>query len=123
MSETRTPVFADTLAAAQAGQPWATREIWTRFSPSVAGYLRARGSREAEDLTSEVFLTVFDQLSRFTGDDADFRAFVFTITHRRLVDELRRRSRRGASVEWSDDADPRVGGSAEDDALARLGDA
>ncbi|WP_198652357.1 RNA polymerase sigma factor [Nocardioides allogilvus] len=114
--------FEEVLAAAQTDAPWACTEIWVKWSPRVAGYLRARGSSDPEDLTSEVFLTVFSKLPSFVGDEKAFRAFVFTVAHRRLVDELRARSRRGTHVEWTSEEDPRQASSAEDDALRYLGD-
>jgi RNA polymerase sigma-70 factor, ECF subfamily len=111
------------LAAAQAGAAWACTTLWVEYAPAVAAFLRARGSRDPDDLTSEVFLAVFDQLARFTGGEADFRSFVFSIAYRRLTDELRRRSRRGETAEWSAESDPRRAASAEEVAHARLGDA
>jgi RNA polymerase sigma factor (sigma-70 family) len=111
------------LAAAQAGAPWACRTLWDDYAPAVAAFLRARGSRDPDDLTSDVFLAVFDQLARFTGGEPEFRSFVFSIAYRRLTDELRRRSRRGEPVEWSPQTDPRRVPSAEDVAHDRLGDA
>jgi len=113
--------FEDVLVAAQAAAPWACTELWTTWSPRVAGYLRARGSRDPEDLTSEVFLTVFSKLPSFVGDEQAFKAFVFTLAHRRLVDELRARSRRGTHVEWTSEDDRRHFESAEDDALRSIG--
>lgn len=113
--------FAEALAAAQCGAPWACTEIWVRYAPGVSSFLRARGSREPEDLTSEVFLTVFRRLGDFSGDEANFRSFVYTVAHRRLVDELRRRSRRPVESEWSESADPRRAASAEEGALAEAG--
>ena len=117
----RVAAFDDVLAAAQAGAAWAFRALWEDLSPAVAGYLRSRGAAEPDDLTSEVFLAVFTQLSSFTGDEAALRAYVFTIARRRLVDEIRRRSRRGPEVEWTEDADHRRTSSAEDTALDQLG--
>ena len=114
--------FEDVLVAAQAAEPWACTEIWAKWSPRVAGYLRSRGSQDPEDLTSEVFLTVFSKLPSFIGDEKAFKAFVFTVAHRRLVDELRWRSRRGMHVEWKSEEDPRRASSAEQDALRSLGD-
>lgn len=116
------PDFASVLGAAQAGEPWACEDLWRRYAPPVAAYLRARGSREPEDLTSEVFLAVFSGLGRFTGDEGGLRAFVFTIAHRRLVDELRMRRRRGDGPAWTQESDPRRATSAEDGALRSLGD-
>jgi RNA polymerase sigma-70 factor, ECF subfamily len=113
--------FASMLEAAQAGAPWACTQIWVEHAPAVAAFLSARGSREAEDLTSEVFLAVFSHLHDFRGDRAAFRSFVFSIAYRRLVDELRMRARRGEADEWTPDRDPRQARSAEDDAIVRLG--
>lgn len=115
--------FAAVLLAAQSGARWACTNLWVDHAPAVTAFLRARGSAEPEDLTSEVFLAVFDQLDRFRGDEAAFRAFVFTIAYRRLTDELRRRSRRGHHDEWDDELDVRRVPSAEDAALDNLADA
>ena len=96
--------------------------MWNDHSPAVAAFAAARGSREPDDLTSEVFLAVFDRLSQFRGDLAAFRSFVFSIAYRRLVDELRMRGRRGETVELIAEDDPRRASSAEDEAMASLGD-
>jgi RNA polymerase sigma-70 factor (ECF subfamily) len=114
--------FASVLAAAQAGASWACTRLWSEHAPVVAAFLAARGSREPDDLTSEVFLVVFDRLDGFAGDQAAFRSFVFSIAYRRLVDELRMRGRRGETVELVAEEDPRRASSAEDEATARLGD-
>ncbi len=114
--------FDAVLLAAQHGAAWASRSLWSDYSPAVASFLRARGSREADDLTSEVFLAVFDGLHDFTGGEPEFRSFVFSIAYRRLVDELRKRTRRGDHVAWDDAHDPRHSASAESEALDRLGE-
>jgi RNA polymerase sigma factor (sigma-70 family) len=115
--------FTSVVMAARAGARWACTDLWVAYAPAVAAFLRARGSHEPDDLTSEVFLTVFDRLDRFEGGEAEFRSFVFTIAYRRLTDELRRRGRRGVHEPWEADADPREVPSAEHDALRNLGDA
>ncbi|MFE5670426.1 RNA polymerase sigma factor [Agromyces sp. NPDC056523] len=114
--------FETVLLAAQAGARWASTNLWNEYAPAVAAFLRARGSREPDDLTSEVFLAVFDRLDGFSGGEAEFRAFVFTIAYRRLTDELRRRSRRGEHEEWQQELDGRRSPSAEHEALSRLSD-
>jgi RNA polymerase sigma factor (sigma-70 family) len=86
--------FPAVLAAARRDEPWAYERIFVCLSPVVAGYLRLQGSAEPEDLTSEVFLGVLRNLASFDGDEADFRSWVFTIAHRRLLDERRRAIRR-----------------------------
>lgn len=113
---------SDLVAAARAGEPWALTEIWERHAPAVLGYLRGRGMADAEDLTSDVFLAVFERLPGFRGDDADLRAFVFTVAHHKMVDEVRRRVRRGDLLPYDGSIDERVVPSAEADALASLAD-
>jgi RNA polymerase sigma-70 factor (ECF subfamily) len=86
--------FDAVLAAAQRGAPWAFERIFTALSPVVVGYLRAQGAQEPDDLTSEVFVAVLRNVRRFSGDEAGFRSWVFTIAHRRLLDERRSLGRR-----------------------------
>ena len=113
--------FDDVLAAAQAGAAWAFETLYRDLSPTVTGYLRLHGAAEPDDLASETFLGVFTGLAGFRGDEAALRSWVFTIAHRRLVDDWRRRSRR---PQVADDDVPlagHVGGDVEDDAFTRLG--
>lgn len=86
--------FDAVLTAAQDGAPWALERVFTTLAPVVTGYLRLQGSAEPEDLTSEVFLAVLRNLGGFQGDESGFRSWVFTIAHRRLLDERRRQGRR-----------------------------
>jgi RNA polymerase sigma factor (sigma-70 family) len=116
------PRDSDLVVAARAGHAWALTEIWQRHSPRVLGYLRGRGVHDAEDMTSDVFVSVFERLGAFHGDDADLRAFVFTVAHHRLVDDVRRRTRRGSAVAYEAAADARTHPSAESEALDRLSD-
>lgn len=113
--------FAEMLAAARAGEPQGCAGLWHTFAPAVASYARAKGSADPDGLTSDVFLAVFGQLSRFEGDESGFRGLIFTIAHRRLVDELRARARRGTSVPWSEYGDRRSVPSAEDSAAEAEG--
>lgn len=114
--------FETVLAAAQSGAPWASTTLWREYSPSVAGFARARGSRDADDLTSEVFLTVFEQLGTFDGTESEFRSFIFSIAYRRVVDELRQRGRRGEAIAWVPELDTRSAPSAEAAAGERASD-
>lgn len=108
------------LVGAQQGQPWALQTIYDELAPRVRGYLRSRGADEPEDLTSEVFLAVFPRLGSVTGGAAGLRTLVFSVAHARLVDDLRRRSRRGPAVEYDPGTDERSAPSSEDEALALL---
>jgi RNA polymerase sigma-70 factor, ECF subfamily len=111
---------SELVARACAGDADALTEIWRRHAPAVAGYFLAHGADDAEDLTSEVFIGVFAKLRSFRGDEEDLRAFVFSVAHHRWVDELRRRSRRGRTDPYDEQADPRWVPSAEADALSSI---
>lgn len=109
------------LAAAHSGAPWAYERIFRDLSGPVAGYLRLQGATEPDDLVSEVFLGVFGGLARFTGDEPGFRSYVFTIAHRRLVDERRRRARDQRTTKAAVAAARDLGGDVESEALDALG--
>ena len=112
--------FEAVLAAAQAGAGWAAGRLWASLAPAVAGYLRAQGAAEPEDLTSEVFVGVFRSLGTFSGSEEQFRSWVFTIAHRRLTDERRRAARRQPPAWGLEPEDGPPGPSAEHEALHRL---
>jgi RNA polymerase sigma factor (sigma-70 family) len=105
--------FDSVLSAARAGADWAWERIYADLAGSVIGYLRAHGAADPEDVAGEAFLQVVRDLSRFSGDERDFRAWVFTIVHRRLLDERRRLSRR-PSVPLDEPHDVRGGDVTED---------
>ena len=105
------------LVAAQLGQAWALTALYDSLAPAVAGYLRSRGASDPDDLTSEVFLAVFPRLPTVTGGPAGLRTLTFTVAHGRLVDDLRRQSRRPPAFPYDPDRDGRTAPSAEDQAL------
>ena len=113
--------FDDVLVAAQAGAAWAFEVLYRDLSPVVTGYLRLHGAAEPDDLASETFLGVFTGLAGFSGDEEALRSWVFTIAHRRLIDDWRRRSRRPQLTDDAGDLTLLPGGDAEDDALMRVG--
>jgi RNA polymerase sigma-70 factor (ECF subfamily) len=113
--------FDDVLTAAQAGAGWAFEVLYRDLAPSVTGYLRLHRAVEPDDLASETFIGVFTGLSGFSGDEAALRAWVFTIAHRRLVDDWRRRSRRPQVSDDPGDLTEFCGGDVEDDALVGIG--
>lgn len=108
------------VIAARAGGGWAFARLWEELSGSVAGYLRARGVRHVEDVTSEVFLAAFQGIGRFEGDGASFRSWLFTIAHHRGVDEIREQIKVGQHDEYREDRDHRAAPSAEASSLDPL---
>jgi RNA polymerase sigma factor (sigma-70 family) len=114
--------FDSILAATRAGAEWAWTRIYDDLAPVLLGYLRGRGAAEPEDLLGEVFLRVVRDLATFEGDERDFRSWVFTIAHHRLIDDVRRRGRRPLRPMAPEDLGEALGvGDTEQDALARLG--
>jgi RNA polymerase sigma factor (sigma-70 family) len=114
--------FENVLFAARAGAEWAWARIYEELAPSLTGYFRGQGCSEPEDLVAEVLLQVVRGLDGFSGPEPAFRAWVFTIAHRRMVDDVRRRARRPVVP-----AEPAVvdraageGGDVTEDAFAGL---
>src|SRR3954467_8151148 len=102
------PRDSDLVVAARDGQAWALTEIWQRHAAAVTGYLRGRGASEPDDMTSDVFLAVFERLRGFHGHDEALRACAFTLALNKVVDDLRRRSRRGEPATYDAQIDPRT---------------
>jgi RNA polymerase sigma factor (sigma-70 family) len=113
--------FSDALTAALARAPWACRWLYDTYAGRVFGYLRAQGAGEPEDLTSEVFLRVFDRLQQFSGDEMQFRSWLFTIAYRILVDDARRRQRRPQTTALAPQLELVPAGDVEREALANVG--
>jgi RNA polymerase sigma factor (sigma-70 family) len=57
-------------------------------------------------VVGEVFVEVVRSLSRFEGDEAGFRSWVFTIAHRRMIDARRAAGRRPAVPTPNEDLEP-----------------
>jgi len=109
------------LAAAQSGRPPAFEALYRALAPAVSRYLWLNGAVDHESLTNEVFLGVFNGLGSFTGHEPQFRSWVFTIAHRRLIDDRRQGGRRPATAGLEPDAwDGIAGGDVEDDAMGTL---
>lgn len=95
--------FDTTLAAARTGADWAWRELYLDLAPTLLGYLRKLGARDAEDLLGEVFLRIVRRLESFDGDEAGFRSWVFMIAHNLVIDARRYDARRPADPSPAED--------------------
>jgi RNA polymerase sigma-70 factor, ECF subfamily len=82
----------DIARALVAGDTWAIVETWRRFAPMVLMMAeRALGSSsEAEDLSQEVFYSVFRKAKSLRDPDS-LRSFVYSFAVRSLKSELRRK--------------------------------
>ena len=85
--------FERRLVAAQAGDEVAFALLYRSVQPLLLRYLRTLGGYLAEDCAAEAWLNVVAGVGRFVGDESGFRAWVFTIGRRRVVDAQRRSAR------------------------------
>jgi RNA polymerase sigma-70 factor (ECF subfamily) len=77
----------------QGGQDGASR-LFRALHPSLLRYLRHQVQGVAEDLAAETWLAAVRTLPTFEGDARDFRALLFAVARRRVVDHYRRMGRR-----------------------------
>ena len=85
--------FDACLAAARRGDEAAFVRLFRDVQPTLLRYLTTLGGPLAEDAASETWLSVVRGLSKFSGDEAGWRAWVFTIGHARLRDAQRKAGR------------------------------
>jgi RNA polymerase sigma-70 factor (ECF subfamily) len=86
--------FQAVLSAAARGDEDAFGALWHRVQPALLRYFRvAVPAAAAEDLASETWLAVVRGLDRFSGDEAAFRAWVFTIARHEVLAWRRRAAR------------------------------
>ncbi len=113
--------FKRRLELAREGDPQAWAEIYDALAPRILGYLRAKGAAEPEDVLGEVFVGAVRDLASFSGGEREFRAWLFSIAHHRLIDAVRRDSRRPVSLAPGDEIELGAGsGDAETEALTRI---
>jgi RNA polymerase sigma-70 factor (ECF subfamily) len=72
--------------------------LYRDLAPSVLGYLKGQAVAEAEDVASEVFVGIVRNVGSFEGDERAFRAWAFSIAHKRVIDQRRRLARRREHV-------------------------
>jgi RNA polymerase sigma-70 factor (ECF subfamily) len=82
------------VAQLQAGDADAWAWFFNEFSGQIAGYARRMGVGDPEDVTGTVLETVARSVGTFSGSRSQFRSWVFSIAHARIVDDHRKRSRR-----------------------------
>jgi RNA polymerase sigma-70 factor, ECF subfamily len=85
--------FAALMAAAQGGSHDAFALLWRDANPALLRYLRVVAPEYAEDIAAEAWVQVVRGLPRFAGDEAAWRAWLFTTARRRLLDQARLRKR------------------------------
>jgi RNA polymerase sigma-70 factor (ECF subfamily) len=91
-------LFERRLLLAQAGDEEAFAAIWRHSHPGLVRYLRVMAGPEADDLAADTWLQVARTFDRFTGNQASFRAWLFTIARHRCIDWRRQQGRRGTRI-------------------------
>jgi RNA polymerase sigma-70 factor (ECF subfamily) len=115
--------FDECLRLARCGDQAGLAGLWRTHQALVLRYFRGRIPHLADDLSSTVWVDVVRGLHSFSGDADDFRGWLFTIAHRRLVDEVRRRNLRPETMvadigEAADGTDVEIDATSLDGALA-----
>jgi RNA polymerase sigma-70 factor (ECF subfamily) len=84
------------VARLAAGDEEALAEVWQRHGSLVFGLARrlTGDSSTAEDVTQEVFVTLWQQPERFDARRGSLRAYLGVHAQRRAIDALRRDGRR-----------------------------
>jgi RNA polymerase sigma-70 factor, ECF subfamily len=92
-----TGALDEALARASAGDEAGFLQLWRALQPPLLRFLRVIGCDDPEDVASETWLQVVRDLARFSGNEEDFRRWLFTIGRHRAIDAARARSRRPAT--------------------------
>jgi RNA polymerase sigma factor (sigma-70 family) len=82
------------IAQLKGGDSDAWAWFFKEFSGQIAGYARRMGVSDPDDVTGTVLETVARSVGSFSGSHSQFRSWVFSIAHARIVDDHRRRDRR-----------------------------
>jgi len=97
----------EALEAARGGAEWAIAVLFQSIQPDLLRFLSYRARDVADDLASETWLAIAQRLPGFSGSISEFRALLFTIARRRVVDHYRKQGRRATSVPLGEANDAR----------------
>lgn len=89
--------FPDVLLAAQTGADWAIGVLFAAHNPMLVRFLEGRARGFGDDLAQEVWIAAARNLRSFTGDEAAFRSWLFSIARSKVIDNARRDGRRPAT--------------------------
>ena len=113
--------FDEVMAGARSGEGWAFDALFRQWNGPIAGFVRARGMADPDDVVNEVFLGAFTSIHRFRGGESDFRAWIFSIARNKIADTYRRSSRQVDTTPLLVSAEVAATGDVEVEAERRLG--
>ncbi len=93
--------FQALLMRAREGDAESFTLLYRSIHPGLLRFLRSQDRMQGEDAASETWLDVARGLDGFTGGESDFRAWVFTIGRRKVIDQVRSEVRRPTQP-WPD---------------------
>ena len=84
----------DLVAAVRAGDDVAFEELYRRYYPRIAAFVRGylRDGGRSEDVTQEAFMSALRRL-RQTDSDINFKPWIFEIARNAAIDQYRRNGR------------------------------
>jgi RNA polymerase sigma-70 factor (ECF subfamily) len=107
-------------ARLRAGDPDALTDAYARHGALVFGLARqVADAATAEDVTQEIFVSLWEHPDRFDPSRGTLRAFLGVQAQRRAVDALRRDGRRAGREERHHDQDPDRPSDPMDDLVLR----
>lgn len=86
--------YGFSLRGLKAGDSRAWSWLVAEFSGKLVGYATRMGARDPEEVMSATLETIARRIADFEGNESQMRSFIFSIAHARIVDDLRRTTRR-----------------------------
>ncbi len=102
MSELSGFVFEPELVTAAKSDPGAFTRLYLRHYDTVFKYCAHRlfDRHAAEDITSQVFLSMVESFDEFDGDERQFRNWLYKIATNAVNEHIRKTTRRNAIMTW-----------------------
>ena len=89
------PTDEELMGRLAAGYQEALGPLYSRYAPRIFSLAAQTLDRAAaEEIVQDVFLTIWRKAATFSPERGAFRSWLFQIAHFRVLNELRRRSRR-----------------------------
>ncbi len=76
------------------GDPTAWSWLVAELGPKIIGYANRMGVRDGDEVMGATFEALARTIGTFEGSESQLRSYVFSIAHARIVDQLRRTTRR-----------------------------
>lgn len=86
----------DLLNSAIAGDEKAFTLIWQNLNPRLSKYIASQSygaNVDSEGITSETWISVAKDISKFKGDFNQFKGWIYKIARNRIVDAIRKQNR------------------------------